>query len=46
MISVEQLRRYPFFAGFSADQIERLANISEEHSVDAEHYFFYEGDEK
>jgi len=45
MNSIELLRRYPFFAGFSTEQLDILAKTSEELSVDAEHYFFKEGDE-
>lgn len=45
MISIEMLRRYPYFAGFSTEQIRMLAKVSEEQSVDAGHYFFHEGEE-
>ena len=42
MISVELLRRYPFFTGFDHDQLRALAMATDEHSVDAEHTFFNE----
>ncbi len=45
MISPELLRRYPFFAGLSHDQIVKLAQAAKEVSADAGHYFFHEGDE-
>jgi CRP/FNR family cyclic AMP-dependent transcriptional regulator len=45
MISLELIRRYPFFAGLSHSQIETLAHVADEMSVPAEHYFFHEGDE-
>ncbi|MEW6404217.1 MAG: Crp/Fnr family transcriptional regulator [Chloroflexota bacterium] len=45
MVSIELLRRYPFFAGFSTKQLTILANVGEELLVDVGHYFFHEGDE-
>lgn len=45
MISPELIRRYPFFAGLSTDQIVTLANVAEEVSVEEGHYFFHEGEE-
>jgi CRP-like cAMP-binding protein len=45
MISPELLRRYPFFAGFSHDQIITLAKVADELSADTGQYFFREGDE-
>jgi CRP-like cAMP-binding protein len=45
MISVELLRRYPFFAGLSHDQLATLARVANEKSVESESYFFQEGDE-
>jgi len=45
MISPEIIRRYPFSAGLSHDQILVLAHAAEELSVDAGHVFFHEGDE-
>jgi CRP/FNR family transcriptional regulator, cyclic AMP receptor protein len=44
MISPETLRRYPFFAGFSHDQLVTLAMMAEEQHVEVGHYFFHEGD--
>jgi CRP-like cAMP-binding protein len=44
MISPELLRRYPFFAGFSHEQLAVLAMSADEHSVGAEHTFFHEGE--
>ncbi len=45
MISPELLRRYPFFGGLSHQQIVGLAKVSSEITVEANHYFFHEGDE-
>jgi CRP-like cAMP-binding protein len=45
MISPEVLRRYPFFAGFSDDQLAQLAMVSQEFRVPVGHYFFREADE-
>jgi CRP-like cAMP-binding protein len=44
MISPEVLRRYPFFAGLSHEQILSLAKVGSELDVEAEHYFFHEED--
>ena len=44
MISPEILRRYPFFAGFSHDNLVTLANAAEERSVETGYYFFHEDD--
>lgn len=44
MISPEMLRRYPFFAGLSHEQLVTLAMIGDEVRVDAGHVFFHEGD--
>jgi CRP-like cAMP-binding protein len=44
MISPEVLRRYPYFAGLTADQMVTVANTAEEISAPAEHFFFHEGD--
>ncbi|MGB3713571.1 MAG: cyclic nucleotide-binding domain-containing protein [Candidatus Promineifilaceae bacterium] len=44
MVSSELLRRYPFFAGLTHDQIQTLATVANEESVEAGHYFFHEGD--
>jgi CRP-like cAMP-binding protein len=45
MVSPELLRRYPFFAGLSHDQLVALAMTADELDVSAEHRFFREGDE-
>jgi CRP-like cAMP-binding protein len=44
MISPELIRRYPFFAGLTRDQINTLAKVAEEKTVAAGHIFFHEGD--
>ncbi|KAA3656571.1 MAG: cyclic nucleotide-binding domain-containing protein [Chloroflexi bacterium] len=44
MISPELLRRYPFFAGLTHDQLVTLAKAAEEISVETGHVFFNEGD--
>lgn len=44
MVSPELLRRYPFFAGFSHDELEMLANLGEPMKVVAGEYLFHEGD--
>ena len=45
MISPEIIRRYPFFAGLSLDQIKTLAKVASEEKVEAGHFFLREGDE-
>jgi len=45
MVSPELIRRYPFFADLSTEQITVLAQAADEVMVEAEHHFFYEGDE-
>ena len=45
MVSPELIRRYPFFAGLTYDHIVKLAELADEQTVEAGHYFFYEGDE-
>ncbi|NWF79898.1 MAG: cyclic nucleotide-binding domain-containing protein [Chloroflexi bacterium] len=45
MVSPELLRRYPFFAGFSPDQLTTIAMAAEELAVEAGHRFFNEGDD-
>ncbi len=45
MVSPELLRRYPFFVGLSMEQIVTLAKTADEMTVEAEHYFFREGEE-
>ena len=44
MVSVELLRRYPFFAGFTREQIDDLARAASESSVLAGHQFISEGE--
>jgi CRP-like cAMP-binding protein len=44
MVSVELLRRYPFFAGFTREQIDDLARVASEQSVLAGHQFIFEGE--
>ena len=44
MISPELLRRYPFFACLTHDQLGTLAKAGEELNIEAGHYFFHEGD--
>jgi len=45
MISPEQLRRYPFFAGLTADHLRGIAMIAEEVSFPAKTLIFSEGEE-
>jgi CRP-like cAMP-binding protein len=45
MVSAELMRRYPFFSNLSKGQLEKLAQVGSELTVDAGHYFFQEGDE-
>jgi CRP-like cAMP-binding protein len=45
MVSPELLRRYPYFAGLTHEQLVALAMTAQEISVDADHRFFSEGDE-
>jgi len=45
MISPELLRRYPFFAELTHDQLVALAMTADEHEFEAGHRFFSEGDE-
>ncbi len=44
MISPEIIRRYPFFAGLTFEQIEFLAQTAEETTVEANSYFFHDGE--
>ena len=44
MISIEMLRRYPFFAGFTREQIDDLARVAEEGAMLAGHKFISEGE--
>lgn len=43
MVSAELLRRYPFFAGFTREQIDDLSRVAEEESVLPGNQFVYEG---
>lgn len=45
MVSPELIRRYPFFADLSQEQIVTLAQAAKELSVETDHYFFREGEE-
>lgn len=45
MVSPELLRRYPFFAGLTHEQLVALAKTADEVEVEAGHRFFSEGDE-
>ena len=45
MISPEQLRRFPFFAGLTADHLRGIAMIAEEVSFPAKTLIFSEGEE-
>ena len=44
MVSIELLRRYPFFAGFNNKQLADLAKIAEEVSAKAGYRFVNEGE--
>ena len=44
MVPIELIRRYPFFAGFSQDQITDLADASNQVSAQAGYRFIKEGD--
>lgn len=44
MVPLELLRRYPFFAGFTRDQLDDLARVAEEITVEADHQFISEGE--
>ncbi len=41
MVSLELIRRYPFFAGLSYENIVALAEVADELSVSPGHYFFH-----
>ncbi len=45
MVSPELIRRYPFFAGLTMEEITILAQAARELTVEAGRYFFHEGDE-
>ena len=42
MLSPQMIRRFPFFAGISYDNVVAVANISNGTTVEAGEYFFYE----
>lgn len=42
MISPQRIRRFPFFAGISYDNVVAVANISDEMTAEAGEYFFHE----
>lgn len=44
MVPIELIRRYPFFAGFSQDQITDLAYAANQVSAQAGHKFIKEGE--
>jgi CRP-like cAMP-binding protein len=44
MVPLEMIRRYPFFAGFSHEQLVDLSTVAAEISVNAGHKFLSEGD--
>jgi CRP-like cAMP-binding protein len=45
MISPELLRRYPFFAGLSHEEIVSMAKVGSAIHVEAGHFFFHENDQ-
>ena len=45
MVSTELLRRYQFFSGLGRDNLNTLAKISDEISLEADQYFFQEEEE-
>jgi CRP-like cAMP-binding protein len=45
MVSPELIRRYPFFADLSMEQIVTLAQAADEVAVEVDHNFFREGEE-
>ncbi len=45
MVSLELIRRYPFFAGLSMEQMTILAEAANEEKVEAGHFFLHEKDE-
>ncbi len=42
MVSVELIRRYPFFAGLNLERITTLTRMAKEEEVEAEHFFLHE----
>jgi CRP-like cAMP-binding protein len=45
MVSPELIRRYPFFAGLTLEQVNAMANMASEEKVEAGHFFLHEKDE-
>jgi CRP-like cAMP-binding protein len=45
MVSPEVLRRYPFFAGLSLEQMNIMARAAHEENVEADRFFLHEKDE-
>lgn len=45
MVSIELLRRYPFFAGLIQENMAALARVGDEIAVETDHFFFHEDDE-
>lgn len=45
MVSLELIRRYPFFAGLSREQMTILTKAGSEEKVEAGHFFLHEKDE-
>jgi len=45
MVSTELIRRYPFFAGLSLEQLNIIASAAKEEQVEAGHFFMHEKDE-
>ena len=45
MVSLELIRRYPFFAGLSLKQLNIIASAASEEKVEAGHFFMHEKDE-
>jgi CRP-like cAMP-binding protein len=45
MVSPELIRRYPFFAGLDYEHIVALAKVADKENMEAEQWFFHEGDD-
>lgn len=45
MLSTEVLRRYPFFAGLSQEDLDTLSKVATQYPYEAQQYIFHEGDE-
>ena len=45
MVSTELIRRYPFFAGLTLEQVSAMASAASEENVEAGHFFLHEKDE-